>query len=1136
MMDQNLAKRKDGPNAVGQNRPMKAPFPRLALFVTTLAALLLPAGPGRSTAPDGPPEARLLRFPDVRGDAVVFVYAGDIWRASTSGGPACRLTSHPGLELFPKLSPDGKWIAFSAEYTGTRQVWVMPAWGGAPKQLTFATDVGPLPPRGGWDNWVLGWTKDGKVLVRMNRVPWNNRMGRYYLVDPKGGLETPLEIPEGGSASFSPDGTKLAYCPVDREFRTWKRTRGGRAQDVWTYDFAAKKSERLTTWEGTDNFPMWWGDAIYFTSDRERALNIWRLDLRTRETRKLTSFTELDVLWPSLGDGKIVFMNGGSLFALDLATEKTARIPITLGSDFAARVPAFRDVSPNVAGAALSPSGARVVFDARGDLFSVPAKDGATRNLTATPSVRERDPAWSADGKWIAYLSDEMGEYEVWIRPQDGSGSPRRLTTDGAPWKFAPVFSPDGTKIAWGDRSQRLRVVDVATTKVTDVDRSGFGDIDVYSFSPDSRWLVYEKSHPTRLPGLWVHSLATKKSFPLGDGLTADFSPVFSADGKHLFFLSNRDFSPAFSAFEFSYVYPKATRVYAAALTSSVPHLFPPKSDEEKGKEEAAAMDASKAGASKPKAGGGDPETQAKARKTEKTEEKKADPPRVDIVADGFAARTVALPGVKADEIRSLSATADAVFYLRGGEGDEALCRYDLAERKEEKVLDGVTSYGLSADGKKLLWHSGKDRGITDARAGLSSGAGKLDLSGLRVKLDLGVEWAQIWRDGARIVRDWFYDPALHGVDWPALVARYGDLVPYVAHRADLDFLLGELVSELEAGHTYVSAGDEPKIERVPGGFLGCEFAADPSGRYRIAKVFPGENWDEASRSPLTEPGVNVAEGEFLLAVDGTDLTTADNPYRLLEGKANRTVTLLVNRTPTREGTRSVPVRTASSEQGLRYLDWVKSRMALVDRLSGGKVGYIHLPDTALAGNRMLQKLFYSQARKPALLIDDRYNGGGFIPDRMIEMLSRTTLAFWARRGVDAMRTPGFAHDGPKAMLINGYSASGGDALPYFFREEGLGPLVGTRTWGGLIGLSGNATFVDGGSVDVPTFRIYDREGSWVVENAGVAPDVEVFDTAEKRLAGGDPSLEKGVEILLESLSKRAVHEPKVPVPPHVER
>ncbi len=1103
-----------------------SPVPVLA-FALLLAALAA-SPPVALAAESGPPEARLLRFPDIHGDFVVFVYAGDIWRAPTAGGPAMRLTSHEGLELFPKISPDGRWIAFCAEYTGSRQVYVMPAWGGEPRQLTFYTDVGPMPPRGGWDDWVLGWTPGGKILVRMNRTPWGQRMGRYFVVDPSGGLETPLPLLEGGSASFAPDGKKLAYCPVDREFRTWKRTRGGRAQDVWTYDLEAKRSRRITDDPATDNFPMWAGETIYFASDRENTINLFAFDLKTGATRKVTRFDEYDVLWPSLGPGAIVFMNGGYLYHMGLADEKPARIPITLGSDAADAVPHFKDVREFAREADLSPSGARAVFGARGDLFSVPAKDGVTRNLTDTQGVREMSPAWSPDGKWIAYLSDATGEYELYIRAQDGSGESRKLTTGGDVWRLPPVFSPDSKKLAFGDRRQRLRILDIASGDFTEVDRGTREDLDFYRWSPDGRWLAYEKSHPTRLPGIAVYSIEKKQSFLLGDGLTNDFSPAFSADGKHLFFLSNRDYQPTFSAFEFDYVYARATRVYVASLDPDAPALFPPKSDEEKPKYEAA----------KPKEAEGKPSKEASEAagglQEEKTKEALSP---VNVVADGFASRTIALPGLKAGNYAQLGAAGEAVYYLKGDDGpDRALYRYDLKERKEEKVQDSVDAYVLSGDGKKLLYRSGKDWAIADARAGLKAGDGRLDLSGLKVKLDPRAEWRQMFEDAFRIYRDWFYDPEMHGVNWKKIGERYRVLVPFVAHRADLDFLFGEMIGELEAGHTYVSSGDEPRVPRVQGGMLGCEFEADPSGRYRFARIFGGENWDEAWRSPLTEPGVGVKEGEFLLAIDGHDLTTRDNPYRLLENKADRQVSLTVSARPEPGSGRTVVVRAIASELSLRYLDWVRGRMALAERLSGGKVGYIHLPDTAIPGNRMLQKLFYSQVSKPALVIDDRYNGGGFIPDRMIGYFSRKTLAWWARRGVESTRTPAFAHDGPKAMLINGYSSSGGDALPYFFRKNGLGPLIGTRTWGGLIGLSGNPSLADGGSVDVPTFRIYDENGEWVVENRGVSPDVEVVDLPESRIAGGDPSLEKAVEVLLESLRKKPVADPPVPTPPDMSR
>lgn len=1096
-------------------------FPPTAAHVLVAALTLARVVSAQPAA--GPPEGRLLRFPDIHGDFVVFVYGGDIWRAPSAGGAAHRLTSHAGLELFPKISPDGRSIAFSAEYTGTRQVYVMPAWGGAPKQLTFYNDVGPMPPRGGWDSWVMGWTPDGKILVRLNRVPWGQRMGKYFVVDPQGGLETPLELPEGGSASLSDDGKKIAYTPVDREFRTWKRTRGGRAQDVWIYDLVANRSERVTDDPATDNFPLWTGDTVYFTSDREHTLNLYAYSLGTKATRKVTSFTDDDVLWPSLGPGAIVFMSGGVLHKLDLATQKSERIPITLGAAFDTLAPQFREIQPAHLGRLdLSPSGARVVIEGRGELFTVPAKDGAPRNLTETPGVRELSPTWSPDGQTIAYLSDATGEYEVYVRPQ-GGGEARRLTKDGGVWRFAPRWSPDSKKLVFGDRQHRLRILDVASGAVTEVDQGTREDLDGYTWSPDSRWIAYEKSHENRIPGIALYSLESGKTFQLGDGLTPDTSPMWSPDGQYLFFLSDRDFNLTFSAFEFNYLYTGATRIYAVALTPDVPALFPPKSDEEKGKAEEK-PEAEK----KPDA---DKKEDAPARPAAKA------PPRVTVVTDGWAARTVALPGVKSGNYRGLSVVAGAVYHIRAGLADAdptELVRYDLKERKEEKVLDGVVAYVLSADGKKLLYRVKDEWFVTDAKAGIKAGEGKIDLSRLKVKADFRAEWAQMFEDGWRIARDWFYDPDMHGVDWAAMKKRYGALVPFVTHRSDFDFIFGEMLGELNAGHTYVASGDEPKVPRVLGGMLGAELLADPSGRYRIARIYAGENWDEAHRSPLTEAGVRVKEGSFLLAIDGHDLRTSDNPYRLLENKSGVPVVLKVADDAKGAGAREVTVRPISSELGLFYLDWVKGRMALADKLSGGRVGYIHLPDTAGSGNRMLQKLFYAQVSKPALIVDDRYNGGGFIPDRMIEYFTRRTLVYWARRGIESMRTPGFAHDGPKAMLINGYSSSGGDALPYFFRQNGLGPLIGTRTWGGLIGLSGNPPLMDGGAVQIPTFRIYDQKGQWVVENEGVSPDVEVIDLPERRIAGGDPSLEKAVEMLLAELAKKPVAPPPVPTPPRV--
>jgi len=1097
--------------------PRAPRLPLTALCLLLLAGLLAAAAPATAVE-EG---LRLFRYPSIHGDFAVFVYAGDVWRVPSAGGRAWRLTSHEGVEVTPKISPDGQWVAYSAEYTGTRQVYVIPATGGTPRQLTFYNDVGVMPPRGGFDYWVQGWRPDGKILVRMNRTPWGQRPGRFFLVDPAGGLEQPLPIEIAGGGSYSPDGTKLAYTYFDREFRTWKHYQGGRNQDIWTFDLEAMKSRRLTTWTGSDNFPMWHGDTIYFTSDREHTMNLYAIDVPTGGIRQLTSLDEYDVLWPSLGPEAIIFSAGGALYRFDLASEQSAEIPVEISGDFPLAAPHWEAVDDNIATQDVSPDGQRAVFEARGDLFSVPAKNGAARNLTGTQGVRESAPAWSPDGRWIAYWSDATGEMELYLKDlKAAAGSvPRQVTSGSHVWRYPPRWSPDGKKLAFADSDHHLQVLDVASGATTMADSDNQGDITNYRWSPDSRWLTYERSHPeSEMPSLGLYSLAGGQATTLGDGLTFDFNPTFSADGKYLFFLSNRDYNLAFSDFEFNYVYDDSTRVFVAALDPQAEALFPVKSDE---------VEIEEAKEPEAKSGkGGKGGKKGAAESEEKAETAKP----LQVVTEGFVARTVGLPGVEAGNYADLGAVEGAVLYRKfPADGPPQLMRYDLADREEAEVASGVAEYVLAARGEKVLYRSGSDWNISDVKAGAAGD--KLDLSGLRMKLDPRAEWRQMFDEAWRIGRDWFYDENMHGIDWQVMHDRFGALVPSVAHRSDLDFLFGEMISELQAGHAYVQRGEEPEVERVEGGMLGAELAADASGRYRFAKIFAGENWDDDWRSPLTEPGVGVKEGEFLLAIDGNEVTTADNPYRLLEGRAEQAVSLTVNEKPTTEGARSLTVRTISSETNLRYLDWVRSKAALVDRLSGGRIGYIHLPNTAVAGNRALQKYFYSQSVKPALIVDDRFNGGGFIPDRMIEMLSRTTMSYWARRGLQAFTTPGFAHDGPKAMLINGMAASGGDALPFYFRQAKLGPLVGTRTWGGLIGLSGNPQLVDGGGILYPTFRFYTPQGEWAVEGEGVAPDHEVWDLPEVIAAGGDPSIEKAVELLLAALDE-APALPDAPTPP----
>lgn len=1058
-------------------------------------------------------EARLMRYPDINKNLIAFVYAGDIWSVDANGGEARRLTSHPGLELFPKISPDGQWIAFSGEYSGSRQIFVIPANGGTPRQLTFYNSVGLMPPRGGFDNSVLDWTSDSKsILIRANRTPFGDRNGKYYMVALEGGLEKPLPIVNGGFAALSPDDKKICFTPIDREFRTWKRYKGGRASDLWIYDLENNTSEQITDFTGTDQLPTWFGDNIYFASDRDLKLNIYEFNTKTKATKQITSHADFDCMWPSGENGQMVYENGGYLYKLNLQTGKEEKVNVSIHFDNPNILPYYKNVKDFVQAYEISPTGKRALISARGDIFSVPAENGSTYNLTNTQGVREVYPRWSPDGKYISYYSDASGEYEIYLLENKKGAVPKQLTSGSTAWKYDSEWSQNSKFMLYFDRTLQLKLVDVETGKTTVVTKADRNEIRSYSFSPDSKWITYDKEGANGLGAVWVYNLETAQNHQLTNDSFNDGSPVFSTDGKYIYFVSDRDFNLAFSSFEFNYVYNKSTRIYAVALKSDAPKLFKDKNDVEPVKE-----------AEKPK-------EEPKKDKNAKTEEKPVvkEPVKVQIDFDGIDSRITAFPP-KSGEYRNLIAVDGGILYVSEG----SLRKFSIEDEKDEEVMDKVGQAVVSADGKMMIYRSGKDFGITKLTTGQKSGAGKLNLEEMVMKIDPKKEWAQVYTDGWRIFRDYFYVSNLHGIDWKEIKERYTPLVQHVSHRADLDYILGEIISETNTGHSYVDWGDFEKVKRVDTGLLGAELKADPtSGKYQIAKIYSGENWNEARRSPLTEQGVSVKEGDYLIAINGTELTMSMNPYELLENTLGKTVEITVNSKPEATGAKTYTIKPIASELELFNLNWVNERRAMVDKLSGGKIGYIHVPNTSTDGNRELYRGMYAYHEKEALIIDDRYNGGGFIPDVMTNLLERKTLSYWQRSGLSAMKTPGVAHNGPKVMLMNGYSSSGGDAFPYYFRKKGLGQLIGTRTWGGLVGMSGNAGLVDGGYIAVPRFGIYDENEEWIIEGIGVYPDIEVVDRPEQLAKGIDPCIEKAVEVLLKQLQENPLKKVNSPTPP----
>jgi tricorn protease len=1063
-------------------------------------------------------ETRLLRFPAIHGDNVVFTYAGDLYTVSASGGVARKLTTDIGMELFPRFSPDGKYIAFTGQYDGNSEVYVIPSEGGVPKRLTYTAtlDRDDVSDRMGPNNIVMTWKDNTTIAYRSRRIEFNDFKGQMFLASINGGIPEQIPVPRGGWISFSPDGKKFAYNRVFREFRTWKRYRGGQADDISVYDMTTKKSENITNNPAQDVFPMWTEKKIYFVSDRDgrdnnRRMNLYSYDLVTKETTQHTFFADFDVKYPSLGKNAIVFENGGYLFRFDLSSNKETKIPVQIKDDFESGRGGIIDVSKNITNYEISPDGNRALFGARGEIFTVPAKNGNTRNLTNTSGVHERNSKWSPDGKWISYVSDQTGEDEIWIRSQDGLGEPVQVTKNSDNYKYQPIWSPDSKKLLWADRAQRLQFVDVESKSVTLVAESKVWEYSDYSWSPDSKWITYTNPENEVMNKVIVYSVETKKMAEITDGWHDSGSPVFSSDGKYLFFISNRSFSPSYSWTEWNHAYFDMAKIYFVTLSKDTPSPFAPKSDEVAVKSDEKKDDA----------------------KGKKDEKKKDEATGVSVKVDleGIQQRVTSLP-VAASAYRNLHVVGDKVYYIRQGMKDSksSLYVYELDKQKETELGD-VNGYEISADNKKMLVGMNGTFSIIDLPTGKIDPKEKLSLSDMKMKLDRRAEWAQIFNESWRQMRDFFFAPNMHGVNWKKMKENYSQLLPHVNHRVDLTYIIGEMIGELNIGHAYVGGGDYPKAERIKLGLLGAVIERDASSKYyRIVRILKGQNWDANLRSPLTEIGVDVKEGDFVIAVNGKPTNEMNDFYEALVGTAGKQVKLKVNASAKESGSRETTVIPIANEAPLYYYNWVQKNIETVSKATDGKVGYIHIPDMGANGLNEFVKHYYPQLRKEALIIDDRGNGGGNVSPMIAERLSRQMAMIGYQRNGMPSADPDGMHLGPKVLLLDEFSASDGDIFPYRFKKYNLGKLIGKRSWGGVVGIRGTLPIVDGGSLNRPEFSRYDVDGKeWIMEGYGVDPDIVVDNDPAKEFQGTDEQLLKAIEVIKEEMKNFKY---RIPTPP----
>ena len=1107
------------------------------LLVALVATFLVSQGPiAPAAAQEG--GTRLLRQPTISDSHIAFAYANDLWVVPREGGEARRLTAFQGEESWPHFSPDGRWLAFSGEYGGNTDVYVVPSGGGEPRRLTWHP---------GTDR-VTGWTADGaRVVFASGRDGAPVSYERFWTVSPEGGLPEPIALPRGTLGEFSPDGARFAYQPIQLVDQEWRNYRGGQMRPIWLVDTADWSLDTLP-WEGesTNTDPVWLERTVYFLSDRDFTNNVWAYDTGAGELRQVTHHTRYDVKNLDAGGGAVVYEQAGWLHLYDPATNESRRLDVTVHGDFPWARPHWEDVGEQVQSAAIGPTGARALFEARGEVFTVPAEKGTWRNLSRSSASAERSPAWAPDGEHVAWFSDQGGEYALVIGTQTGLEPPRRITLEDPTFYYDLAWSPGSDRVLFTDAGRRLWVVEVSSGEASLIDGDTYASpgrtLDPV-WSPDGRYIAYAKRLPTQFHAIVVHDTRSGETRPLTDGLSDAISPAWDASGDYLWFLASTNFALNTGWLDMSsYQRPVTRGVYFAVLESGEPSPLLPESDEEprnglddEDEEDAGDEDAGDEGE------GEDEDADEGEGQGGQEEQEGADTVTVTIDWDGIEHRILALDVPERDYVDLRAAGPGVVFWRENPPAASpfasppgTLHRYELEERERQDFAKAVSQYRVSHDGEKLLYVSDDTWHIVSTGEPPDEGEGEIDLSDLRMDVDPAAEWAQIFREAWRFQRDYLYVPNLHGADWPAIYENYAPWVAHVRHRSDLTHLLDILGGEVSVGHSFTGGGDEPDVEGVDAGLPGADFEV-VGDRYRIARIYTSESWNPDLRAPLSGPGIDVEEGDYLLAVNGRPVSASDNLYAALEGTADRQTVLTVNDEPTTQGARDVTVVPVQSEAGLRRRAWVEDNRRKVDSLSNGRLAYVYLPNTSVAGYTFFNRYYFAQQDRAGAVIDERFNGGGSAADYMVDIMSRDLVGFFNNPVGDRapFTLPGAGIWGPKVMIINESAGSGGDLLPYMFRHMQIGPLVGTTTWGGLVGIWDVPPLIDGGGITAPRGGFYNLDGEWDVENEGVAPDIEVEQIPAEVIAGRDPQLERAVAEalrLLEESGPVIVAEPAAPV------